>query len=439
MSLEQKIMPIGSDRDQQRKRPGFRHRALHACVDWLVAGTDAQPPDIQSQLLHQSLAKTKTLVVAVIASSLVAAVVAAMTAAMWAYAWLLAELFIGGIRISLMNAFLRAEATGQRANSIAPIFAGLVSFSVVSAGCYQCVASGQWPLISMAGIGLASLIGAISSRNAGTPRYGFVMICILTVPFSFASLISPVPHLFIIGIQLPLYASGVIFIMIENYKVLLNLYHSEHANRGLAQCDLLTGLPNRMMNLKRFDELLRPTSDNVQRDFTVFCLDLDGFKDVNDRFGHAAGDALLVAVAGQLRDSVRPHDFVSRIGGDEFVILLPAISPAEATAVAGRIIARVATPFSIGLPAPVRVGISIGSARASDDGETTDALLRSADRAMYEAKRQGKGLYVPYNAMQAELVELAPAADADARMAEASNKPGPGNRRFPLPSRPKSL
>jgi diguanylate cyclase (GGDEF)-like protein len=241
----------------------------------------------------------------------------------------------------------------------------------------------------------------------------------------------------LIGLQLPLYACGVIFVMFENYKVLLDLYHSEHQNRRLAQCDLLTGLPNRMMNLQRFDELLGPLGR--QPDMTVFCLDLDGFKDVNDRFGHAAGDAVLVGMARRLRDTVRPLDFVSRIGGDEFVILLPAISPAEAADIAGRIIACVQAPFDVGLPAPAYVGISIGSARAPGDGETTDTLLRSADRAMYEAKKRGKGVYVAYDSSLAEVVELAPAADADALMAGVSGKAGPGNRQFPLPLRSKSL
>ncbi len=436
-------MSIGTDRDQPPNRSGWLPSpGLQACVDWLVAGPDAQPSDIQKQLLHQSLTKTKTLVMSVVASSLTAAVAAIMTAAPWAYAWVLAELIVGCTRLWLMNSRARTEALGQCANVVAPILAGLTSFIVVSAGCSLCVVSGQWPLITMSGIGLASLIGAVSSRNAGTPRYGVILICILTVPFSFATLISPIPHLFIIGVQLPLYACGVIFVMLENYKVLLNLYRSERENSRLAQHDPLTGLPNRVMNLKRFDELLagsRTQSGKMQKEFTVFCLDLDGFKDVNDRFGHAAGDALLIGLAGRLRDCVRTLDFVSRIGGDEFVILLPAISPAEAAVIAGRIIARVEGPFDVGLPAPVHVGISIGSACAPDDGETTDALLRSADRAMYEAKRRGKGLFVPHSSLEADLVELAPAADADARTAEASEQAGNGNRSFPLPLPAKSV
>ena len=154
-------MSTDSNRDGQRERPGFRlNQALRSCADWIVSGPDEQPSDIQNQLLHHSLTKTRTLVVAVVGSALMASVAAAITSAPWAYAWLLAELVLGSIRLWLMNTFVKAEASGRNGNSIAPILAGLASFTVLSAGCYQCVASGQWPLISMSGIGLATLIGA---------------------------------------------------------------------------------------------------------------------------------------------------------------------------------------------------------------------------------------------------------------------------------------
>jgi diguanylate cyclase (GGDEF)-like protein len=403
-------MVAGLDQDGQRTRPGLRvSRALHGCIDWLISGPNPQPADIQNELLHQSLTKTRTLVIAVTASFLLAAVAAAMTGAPWAYAWVLAEFLIGAIRLYLMNALVKAEAAGQNGNTTAPIIAGFVSFSVLSAACFQCVVSGQWPLISMSGIGLASLIGAISSRNAGTPRIGAILICILVLPYSLATLISPIPHLFIIGIQLPVYASGVIFVMLENYKVLLHLHHSERENRRLAQHDPLTGLPNRALNLQRFDELLkglRSAHGKLRQEFMVFCLDLDGFKELNDSFGHAAGDAVLVDVAHRLHDCVRSLDFISRIGGDEFVILLPGIASDDAKGTAERIIASVAQPFDLGLGKPVHIGISIGSACAPDDGETAEELLRSADRALYEAKRRGKGTFVAHG----PAVTLAPEA-----------------------------
>jgi diguanylate cyclase (GGDEF)-like protein len=203
-----------------------------------------------------------------------------------------------------------------------------------------------------------------------------------------------------------------IFLLLENHKVLLNLHHSERNNRHMAHYDLLTGLPNRALNLKLFSELLAaPAAEtaSIGSKLTVFCLDLDGFKGVNDRLGHATGDAVLVAVAGRLRASVRDTDFVCRLGGDEFVILLPNIMPGEIEAVARRIITRVSEPFEFAPAA--RVGVSIGIASVPHDGVSADELLSAADRAMYDAKRRGKGGFAFYASI-AETVTLAPSAGA---------------------------
>jgi hypothetical protein len=124
-------MPTGSERDRQRKPPRFRlNRALHVCVDWLVPARGHNPA-IFGQLLHQSLTKKRTLIVSVVATSLMASIAAVLTAAPWAYAWLLAELLIGGIRISLMSAFAKAEPSRRNRNVIAPILAGLAAFVVI--------------------------------------------------------------------------------------------------------------------------------------------------------------------------------------------------------------------------------------------------------------------------------------------------------------------
>jgi predicted signal transduction protein with EAL and GGDEF domain len=252
--------------------------------------------------------RRRTLVVAVLASLLIASIAAALTGAAWAYTWMLAELVLGSTRICLMmKALARAKADRRVAANITPIWAGLASVILISAGCYQCVGSGVLPLVLMAGIGLANLVGGIASRNAGTPRYGILLICILTLPFALATILSPIPFLFLIGLQTPVYTAGMIFLLLENHKILLDLHHSERNNRQMAHHDLLTGLPNRALNLKLFSELLAgpwPEAGSPGSKLTVFCLDLDGFKGVNDRFGHAAGDAVLVAVAERLRASV---------------------------------------------------------------------------------------------------------------------------------------
>jgi diguanylate cyclase (GGDEF)-like protein len=398
----------------QPPRPSF---GLQGCVDWLLA-SPGQPDDISKELLHQRTNKTKTLVVAVVASLLIASIAAGLTGATWAYAWMLAEMVLGSTRIFLMMKALAKAKSGQRSEAtIAPIWAGLASVILISAGCYQCVGSGILPLALMAGIGLANLIGGIASRNAGTPRYGILLICILALPFALATILSPVPFLFLIGLQTPVYTAGMIFLLLENHKILLDLHHSERDNRQMAHHDLLTGLPNRALNLKLFSELLAgpyPQATSPVSKLTVFCLDLDGFKGVNDRFGHATGDAVLVAVANRLRASVRDTDFVCRLGGDEFVILLPNIGDDEAASVARRVISQVSEPFEFAPAA--RVGASIGLASAPRDGVTADELLSAADRAMYEAKRRGKGGFVIHTSCS-EVVNLVPSADVHAGFA----------------------
>ncbi len=386
---------------------------LHGRTQWLLGCPTPQPDDIKRALLHQRSNKTKTLLVAILASFLLATIAAVLTGTIWAYAWMLAEMVLGSIRIALMlKALAKAKDARQDGPTIAPIWAGLASVILISAGCVQCVRSGALPLILMAGIGIASLIGGISSRNAGTPRYGILLICILTLPFAVSIILSPIPFLFLIGLQTPLYTLGMIFLLLENHKVLLDLHHSERINRQMAHHDLLTGLPNRAQNLKLFSELLAapvPEAASLNSKLTVFCLDLDGFKGVNDKLGHAAGDAVLVAVAKRLCASVRNNDFVCRIGGDEFVILLPAISNGDAATVARRIIAQVSEPF--GFAPEARIGVSIGIASAPRDGDSADELLSAADRALYDAKRSGKGNFV-FHTTDPDVACLAPSMDA---------------------------
>jgi diguanylate cyclase (GGDEF)-like protein len=385
---------------------------MRACVDWLLAGSPHEPDEIRNELLHQRASKTRTLAVAIFASLLISTIAAILTRAPWAYAWVAAEVFLGSIRIYLMMKDVAKAKSARRSEAtIAPIWAGLASVMLISAGCFQCVRSGDLPLTLMAGIGIANLIGGISSRNAGTPRYGALLICILTLPFAIATIMSPTPFLFLVGVQTPLYTAGMIFLLLENHKVLLDLHRSEHRNRQMAHHDLLTGLPNRAMNLKLFADLLAgpdPAMASGSK-LAVFCLDLDGFKAVNDGFGHAVGDAVLVAVAERLRASVREVDFACRLGGDEFVVLLPDVTDDDAVAVARRIIARVSEPFDFASSA--RIGVSVGIAAAPRDGASADELLSAADRAMYEAKRRGKGGFVVH-AAGVEGTSLVPSVDA---------------------------
>jgi len=159
----------------------------------------------------------------------------------------------------------------------------------------------------------------------------------------------------------------------------------ESAQRQLAyqaSHDPLTGLVNRAT----FAELV---AANLPAAPVVLYIDLDGFKAVNDTAGHHAGDAILVTVAGRLQRIMRGADVVARLGGDEFAVLCPGLTTGEAVSVAERVIAAVAEPVEYD-GAHHMVGASVGIAVA-DPGHDTDAALRSADAAMYESKRLGRG------------------------------------------------
>ena len=160
-----------------------------------------------------------------------------------------------------------------------------------------------------------------------------------------------------------------------------------------AERDALTGLANRARFRSRVEAALARGDDRAP--VSVLYLDLDNFKAVNDRLGHAAGDALLLAAAGRLRACMRDGNTPARLGGDEFAVLWEAGGPPEGAAqLAERIVAALSAPFSLG-GRQVAIGTSVGIA-AAVPAESADELLHRADLAMYAAKRQGKGRVAHY-------------------------------------------
>jgi diguanylate cyclase (GGDEF)-like protein len=154
--------------------------------------------------------------------------------------------------------------------------------------------------------------------------------------------------------------------------------------------DQLTGLANR---LQFADQLRKAVNQARQREelVTMFYIDLDGFKPVNDEFGHDVGDRLLAALGKRLTGCVRSTDLVARLGGDEFAVLITTqTGPEDAEALAERLASAFVDPFTID-GHQLRVRASIGSAMFPVDADTADGLLRRADASMFEAKRSALG------------------------------------------------
>ena len=162
--------------------------------------------------------------------------------------------------------------------------------------------------------------------------------------------------------------------------------------RFLAEHDSLTGLPNRV----RLRDALAEAAERWRRrgaEAAVLCLDLDGFKEVNDTLGHPAGDRLLQACAERLRACVRQLDTVARLGGDEFAVLMADIrGPADVAVLAERVVATLAEPVALD-GHEIAVTASIGAALLPADGEDPVSLLRNADIALYRAKAEGRNRF----------------------------------------------
>ncbi|MEI7841393.1 MAG: diguanylate cyclase [Gallionellaceae bacterium] len=157
----------------------------------------------------------------------------------------------------------------------------------------------------------------------------------------------------------------------------------------LALHDILTGLPNRASFTSHLAAIV-----SANKAFSVLFIDIDGFKPVNDNFGHEVGDKVLITIAQKLREAVASEGFIARLGGDEFVVILYEINnQPDVQTIGERILQTIGMPMSCG-GHDCKVGASIGAAIFPIHGKNSETILNAADNAMYQAKRAGKNRVV---------------------------------------------
>ncbi|HTJ93112.1 MAG TPA: diguanylate cyclase [Pararobbsia sp.] len=168
------------------------------------------------------------------------------------------------------------------------------------------------------------------------------------------------------------------------------LHHKQVELSHLASHDVLTDLPNRMLFMERIDEAIRHAAIHDER-LAVLFVDLDRFKQINDQFGHSAGDNVLIAVAQRLREVLTPDDLVARLGGDEFIVLVKGDrADGAVTDIAAEILRTLNNDLLIN-EQQMTVGASVGISRFPSDSTSAEELLLHADTAMYAAKLSGAG------------------------------------------------
>lgn len=356
---------------------------------WFLDSAQSVSPAVRRELLATI---QESVTVALLAACLTAAIALCawlITAQSWALFWLIAEGTILALRLPLLRRQHRhGNDIGLRSylwlNRITSAWSLVLGF-----GALGCLLSGDLLLIVLAANLLFGLIGALASRLAAAPRFALLLKVLLLAPCFIALWLQPSIWLGGLLISAVFYSLVMQLLTLQNHRLLHDKIAAEHKNMLLLKRDPLTGLGNRR-DLRSTLRNLQENAEPVQ--LAVLCLDLDGFKAVNDQLGHPAGDQLLIDVGQRLRRVVRPEDPVCRIGGDEFTIVLINAGSTEAITRAQQIITSVEQPFAIG-DRQASVGVSIGIATGRLDSSTSEALIQKADAALYQAKRSGKGRY----------------------------------------------
>ena len=195
--------------------------------------------------------------------------------------------------------------------------------------------------------------------------------------------------------------------------------HARQRIAALAYSDVLTGLANRISLEPALEQAIERARRHNAPLAGVF-IDLDGFKELNDQHGHAAGDAFLIEVGRRLRRSLRASDLIARLGGDEFFVVLEEVrDTATVERVVGKLVRELLRPFELANGARVRVSASLGVSLYPADANDAPTLMEHADKAMYTAKKAGKNAYCLYSSANGNASQKTPPVD-------------PGNVKIPI-------
>ncbi|WP_066794865.1 GGDEF domain-containing protein [Sphingomonas soli] len=322
------------------------------------------------------------------ACSLVIWVVALFTVhASWPMWFVLAELGLGGAKWQIASA--RPREAAARAKAVGRLMLLSIAWALLlGTGIALSIAMGGAELATLAvGVGAGS-IGVATFRNAPTPRNARAIILCVVVPPAISGYFFSNGALSLLWVCLVPWCASLFLMVRQNFEVIRQASVTRLELHRLARTDALTGVENRLA----FEEYFRESMEG-RLGATLLYLDLDEFKQVNDRHGHEAGDALLVDVAHRIRAAVRSCDRVFRLGGDEFAVILDDMNPREVEARVLAMIAQIAQPSTVSPGVTIRVGASVGGAML-DNREPAEAVLRAADAALYQAKALGRGRYV---------------------------------------------
>jgi diguanylate cyclase (GGDEF)-like protein len=315
----------------------------------------------------------------------------------------IASVVLTTARVSLICGFIRAGGTSQNISDLKSWEQryGHTSymFALLLSGLNARGLTIHQPLVHMTTISLVFTFGAgIVSRTAGRPVICIISLLLAVAPTSFALLLSSVSgresalHAELLAFQALLLAVvGALSLGSVRYLYTSAVEHltTKHDLAHLARLDPLTGLPNRLLLRESFASSIQ-SCVAAGEDLAVHYLDLDGFKAINDGYGHPVGDEVLRQVSRRLEATARSGDTISRLGGDEFLVIQTGVKQRDAAEMlARRIIKQISAPYFVD-GNELRISVSIGIALAPEIGTDLEHLIACADSALYQSKVKGK-------------------------------------------------
>ncbi|MEN2785988.1 putative bifunctional diguanylate cyclase/phosphodiesterase [Sphingomonas qilianensis] len=372
---------------------------------------------VRRTLVESLYTSPQSLVIGAVTSSAIAIIVAIVSGHRLMLACAAAIAIVGAVRIAdavLLQRPPRSMSRGAWARrqeglyrSGALVYAGLLG----TFGFLTLLQTEDGVLHMLAVTTAIGYAAGIAGRNAGRPWIALSQLCLASLPLSAGLFLSLDPLKMMLAVVIILFVAAMMEITLQTYSVILTATVASREKTALAEHhaaiarrDDLTGVANRKAFHEQFDARLQALQNSDQT-LAIHWLDLDRFKEINDTFGHLAGNALLVEVAGRLAHRFSGGDcIVARMGGDEFAVISAIRHSCDAHRIGSEILAEVKRPVDHD-GRLLQISASIGVAIAPSDGVDADTLLKNADLALYRAKDGGRGQMCFYEPLMDEKIE----------------------------------
>jgi len=362
-----------------------------AALRWLTSPGQSTPHNIRAQLLAQLLSSPLAVLMGAITGLIVGIASVARHGSTVFIVLVTLEIILLSVRLLSLRSIARASDAARILQVDLPILLSILWCGLQGATAFFAMRTGDTILMVLTATMVMALIGPLCARNYAAPRLALLLVALCDFPFVAGAVSTGNPWFYLLVGITPLFLLGAIQIVINYKSAMVRALSAEHENLELSRHDPLTGLLNRG-GLDARLEGVAPTQP-----VAIIAMDLDGFKEINDTYGHAAGDHVLEQVAARMRMKVSGVYALARLGGDEFMAVLLDRTPQEVKAQAEGILSAIGNQsFQLRNGPLVKIGISVGYACLPEDTQSVAKLRVHADDALYTAKHAGKGLSARY-------------------------------------------